>query len=418
MDEDDFDLLANPTKLKDEKSLPADPIDSLKRDMAAPMRRDRRRYAHDEDGDGEDDEDDDDEFNDHQHDGGEYGGSDVSGDEYGSGGEDDENGDDEIGNGDRGGNDAPRLTYRQRLERKCAIVAYLDHHVKTTGEKLDYNSGMTLEQLDVIKGTVKTTKHTKHALGLMQHGLLLYGRALVKLSELVPWLNMDLKGFYEELYRTRTDYDDLLIDVLDMYGEYAKLNPVIMLGLTITGNAIVYSAGRNFVKHAHMGLGIQMAPARQSQQTTQHQTPSRGPDAMAGRQVGSVPPQPMGHPGPGTGSDTGLRQAARDGGDNGIADVELDGPTGFDNNELLNICRAEVEAKMQDEHKGKDAVINVDIPRPSTAMSLGSASAEQTASSSGAASRPARRPRTASKASAAKQSFEVSDTFVVPPIGR
>lgn len=202
---------------------------------------------------------------------------------------------------------APKMTYNQQINEKCSILAYLKRHKKNTGENIQFDSSMTLEELRIIKGEVQCDGRATNSIKLMQQLIVLYGQVLEGVAKRVPWLNLDLTGFKDELYKTKCDYDNLLYEIHDLYGDSFKPNPVLMLGIAITGNAFAYSTARIFVKNMQQGMGIPPPPPPMSAATAQ---PSKQQQ---------VPEQENNN------------------------NIDISGPANFNGDELLELCRQQAQ---------------------------------------------------------------------------
>lgn len=218
----------------------------------------------------------------------------------------------------------PKFTYEQTIERRAAVIADLERRVMN-GEKLDYHDNMTLDELLLLRAKSVHRGRSAQMLKLMRYGITMYVTLLEWVAKRVPALNLDLTDFGKEMFDKKSEYDDLLMEIYEMYGDSMKVNPVVMLLGTITLQAVMYSAARNFIKNAQFGLGI--APA--------------APAAVATNATAAAAAQPD------------------------IVDNGLQGPDGFDNSELLEICRREAEQKLKTKEDPVDMdAIQVDIPAP------------------------------------------------------
>lgn len=252
----------------------------------------------------------------------------------------DEEFDDNVGGEEEGferdHNQMPQFTYNETMEKKAAILAHLDR-ARESGEKLTYDDDMTLEQLTLIKSKVTHKAKSQHLIKLMRHGITMYVQLLEYISRSYPSLNLDLHDFSKEMFQRKTEYDDLLWEIHELYSDNMKMNPVFLLILTVTGQAIMYSAARQFIKNLQFGLGIASPPP--SPPTASTSTTPLNQDQSAG-----------------------------------IVDVEISGPTsGFDTSELLELCRKEAQTKADektsipnDPNNTNSEIIQVNIPTPSS----------------------------------------------------
>lgn len=218
-----------------------------------------------------------------------------------------------------GGGNCPRLTYDQTIQQKAAILADLDRRT-SSGERIEYSDTMTLEQLLLVKNKTIIKARSQHTVKLLRQGITMYAGLLEWASRRFPQLNMDLTDFSKDMFTKKNDYDDLLYEIYDMYADHMKMNPVVMLLMTITGQAAVYSAARNFAKNLNASMGLRFTPPPVASQAPQGYSPAvyaNGPPAKQQQQQ----QQPM------------------------EADVDISGPSdGFDTAELLELCRKEAQA--------------------------------------------------------------------------
>ena len=322
----DFEILANKQKLKDEVPNQTTPLQRLGDTVIPP-----RKHA-------DDDYDDYDLDNSRYDDGGGFDddlGFDDRGDEFESGG-------DEIGDefdepmrrrpGAGGSSGTPQYTYEETLQKKAAIMVDLDRRA-AAGDRIEYNDKMTLEQLTLLKNKCIHKSRGQHTIKLLRQGVTIYASVLEWLAKRFPQLNMDLTDFGKDIFSRKNDFDDLLYEIHDMYAESLKVNPVIMLMLTITAQAAMYSAARSIVKNIQSSMHFG-APS-------------------------VVPPPPVIPPMP-------TERLREDG--SGLADIDINGPVeGFDTKDLLELCREQMEKEKEKqqntEQKTESAPsITVDIP--------------------------------------------------------
>ena len=245
----------------------------------------------------------------------------------------------------------PTLTYKETIAKKASILAYLDRRVEN-GEKLAYNDDMTLAQLELIQSKDQIKSKGGHMIKLMRQGIMMYVQFLEWAAGRFPVLNMDLTDWSKDMFPKRGDYDDLLWEIIEQHGDQVNLPPAVMLVVAITGQAVMYryvvyfvhavyfvyaaqyniisffiiissfsniiisfySAAKNFVKNIQFGMGIKSAPV-----VSEHSS------------------------------------SGDNGGGNGIVEPDdISGPAGFDNGDLLELCRKEAQAKLDSRNSGND----------------------------------------------------------------
>jgi hypothetical protein len=298
--ESDLEILANRDKLKEKSDTPT-PMDKLSDDVIPPVVED----------------DDDDDFHDQD-------------DEYADNDDglglniDEDDGYDMEEEEDDG---KPQYTYNETLEKKAAILSDLDRRSKM-GEHIEYDDKMTLEQLMLVKNKVLYRSRSTHMIRIMRQGITMYASFLEWATRRFPALNLDLTDFSKEMFTKKNDYDDLLYEVYDMYSDNMKMNPLVMLLLTITAQAAMYSVARNFVKNIQQNITVSIPPPPQT-------------DGAQESELGNLDDQT--------------------------------GPIdGFATNDLLELCRQEAQAKIDTTSSTtiQNDTITVDIPVDETGITI------------------------------------------------
>lgn len=236
VEEDDFNLLINPDKMKppdevvaeedreylEEKSRDRDRSSSGNRDRDrnhgrrnhGDRDRDRApsRFA-DEDEEGGDDEFDEDELPDEE----EY--DDDEEDEF------DEDGAPPPPQRPRP-QSPPRLTTTEVANRKAKVLFRLKRRCEFLGAKIEYDASMSLEMLETLEAQHRHEANATSTVELMRQIFVFVTGMTEAMSPTFKFLGLDLRGFSTHMYLRIRRYDEVLFDLYDEHCDSMPANPM------------------------------------------------------------------------------------------------------------------------------------------------------------------------------------------------
>jgi hypothetical protein len=162
--------------------------------------------------------------------------------------------------GPSGGNDAPRMTYEERIKKKAFLLAKFERRRQHGILKMEINDNMTLEDLMIADSKLTYHSRGETMVGTMRRLTMFYIFILEAMAANFPKLHMDCTGFSESMMQKQTENDELLYEIWDLYHDSMTINPVWQHVVSITSQALMYSIGRKVmagVLESAMGGGGQ-----------------------------------------------------------------------------------------------------------------------------------------------------------------
>lgn len=274
--------MANPEKLKDAGQLDPELGERRIELEGAPRgqrgRRSRERSVDEESYDEEGSYDDDD-------DRGSYSGS-ESGSESGSDGGD-------FGDGFRGGAMPPmpqdvrpawdrgpaslgqaEVQRQQQIAERARLLVRLDRLSKQTQKVYDVSEDTPLDQLRVLEKKETYMMRAENVVRLMRRMLVFTASAYQYLSLQLPWVELDLTGFAEQILYSMEQYDELLYEVYDENENMFQLSAVWQLFFHFHSHMFMYSMSRKMVNQMEEGAKKAQDKKTSAPSTGKTSTPS------------------------------------------------------------------------------------------------------------------------------------------------
>ena len=86
-----------------------------------------------------------------------------------------------------------------------------------------------------------------------------------------PKYTIDLEGWSEQVYMSLDQYDEMLYDIFDEYGDSLQTNPILMYVMALGSNAVMYSMTRKLMSNPLASQVVNNLASAFAQQQQRHQ---------------------------------------------------------------------------------------------------------------------------------------------------
>jgi hypothetical protein len=123
--------------------------------------------------------------------------------------------------------------------------------------QVDERTGLAM--LRAVSAGASYETRSKQAVQLMRRMTVFLARAVEEICKRFPSASVDLQGWADHVYLCLDQYDELLYDIFDEYGDGVQANPLVMFAMALGSNAVMYSLTRKLVNNpmgAHVLSGL------------------------------------------------------------------------------------------------------------------------------------------------------------------
>lgn len=244
VDDTNLDLLINPTKLKTPEHAARDADLEFARKQPKPLNLFAKKKPSKKTRPVPEEEDEDDESE-----GGEEDEEDLSEDEFDDEDEDDDEEEEDDDPQQLALREQP-LSRRELIRRKAQVLAKLERRERFTGQRIDYKTDMSLEELEVIDAKYSYQANSDVSVKIMRQLLMFSVATIESISKSMPFLQLDLESWSETVFLNLNQYDELLFEIYDYYSSDIDVNPLIKLGFAIVSSAMMHSFSRKIMRNA------------------------------------------------------------------------------------------------------------------------------------------------------------------------
>ncbi len=145
---------------------------------------------------------------------------------------------------------SPQRPSENPIRKKAMLLARLERKQRLSGIQIKIPYDGTIEDLELMWEKINYETRADKAVKLYSQ-LLVFSTGIIEtLSTKVEHIDLDLEGWSHQIYQTKSDYDEYLYDIYDMYGAQRHMNPILGLTFALAGNAMMYSMARKVVRGA------------------------------------------------------------------------------------------------------------------------------------------------------------------------
>jgi len=145
---------------------------------------------------------------------------------------------------------SPTRPSENPIRKKAMLLAKLERKQRLSGIQIKIPYDGTTEDLELMWEKVNYETRAEKAVKLYSQLLVFTTGIIETLSTKIEHIDLDLDGWSHQVYQTKSDYDEYLYDIYDMYGAHRHMNPIIGLTFALAGNAMMYSMARKVVRGA------------------------------------------------------------------------------------------------------------------------------------------------------------------------
>lgn len=145
-------------------------------------------------------------------------------------------------------------TSKDRKERVRLLARLRRKNAKLPVEQqIKFDPKASLDTLRDSASGASYESRAKTAVLMLRRGTMLIVRLIEAASERYPdWIG-DLKGWSENVFLSLEQYDEMLYDIYDEYGDVVQTNPLIVFMFALGSNAMMYSMTKKLMSHPATG---------------------------------------------------------------------------------------------------------------------------------------------------------------------
>ena len=144
---------------------------------------------------------------------------------------------------------------KTQLRERVKLIAKLKRRnaKRTDADKIHIDENAHLDTLR--RQTQCASYETKARLSvlMMRRITMFMSKLIEEISKRYPNYMGDLEGWSESIYLSLDQYDDLLYDIYDEYGDQFQGNPIVMYMLTLGTNAVMYTMAKKITNNPVAG---------------------------------------------------------------------------------------------------------------------------------------------------------------------
>jgi len=156
------------------------------------------------------------------------------------------------------------VTHEQMIKRKARILAKLERRVRFTGASIEFNSRMSLEELEVVEAKWAYQSNSDVSVQIMRRMLMFTVATFEAISKNMPFLQLDLDEWSNTVFLQLNQYDEILFEIYDFYASDFEVNPLLKLGVAIITNALMHSFSRKMLQRVAQSATPNMQNVRQA----------------------------------------------------------------------------------------------------------------------------------------------------------
>jgi hypothetical protein len=156
-------------------------------------------------------------------------------------------------------------------------------------DRVRINPNMTLEQLREKSLGSSYESRARQAVLFMRRGTVAFTKIVTFISNLFPQFRGLLDKWTENVYLTLDQYDDMLYDIYDEYGDAVSMNPIFVFVMALGSNAVMFAMTQKFMQNPLAGQVMENIAAavltqqqeQQARRTGTNTNPVRGNSSSA-----------------------------------------------------------------------------------------------------------------------------------------
>jgi hypothetical protein len=189
-------------------------------------------------------------------------------------------------NDDYVSNNSAQETIKQSKERVRLIAKLRRKNAKLPrDQQVHINVDAPLDQLRQQTQGVKYESQAKMSVLVMKRITMFLSKFVENIAERYPQYCSNMDGWSESIYLSLDQYDELLYDIYDEYGDNLQSNPLVMYIFALGTNAVMFAVTKqimnNPIASTMLGNFANMMQKKQTKTHTKHTVPptTEGPTA-------------------------------------------------------------------------------------------------------------------------------------------